>query len=144
LNRVARGRWDWVPFSTSADRTDWRGVDDDPGPVDLVGRTQPCKQHFVQFVPHAGGLPVANAAPAGHAVATAHFAWEKVPARPVWRTLRGLRCPRARQLAKIVVADRPCCLTPSTGSRLCDPGDNSAASRHAISVSSWLPFGHLA
>jgi hypothetical protein len=47
LNRVARGLWDWVPFLTSAHGTDRRGVDDDPGPIDLVGRTQACKQRFV-------------------------------------------------------------------------------------------------
>lgn len=41
------------------------GIQCGPGPVDLVGVVQAGKQALVQPLPHAGRLPVAQAAPAG-------------------------------------------------------------------------------
>ena len=81
MDLVARGLWDWVPFLTCAHCADRGGIDDDTGPVNLVSRAQLCEQDFMQSVPDAGRLPVPQTAPATHAAAAAHLAWQHVPAQ---------------------------------------------------------------
>jgi hypothetical protein len=56
------------PSGPHADR-----VDGGPGPVDLTVIAQPVQQPVMQGLPDAGGLPVAQPPPAGHAAATAQL-----------------------------------------------------------------------
>jgi hypothetical protein len=81
LNRVARGPWDSVPFLTCTHSADRGGIDDHTGPVNLVSRTQPGEQDFMQSAPDASNLPVPQTAPATHAAAAAHLARQQVPAQ---------------------------------------------------------------
>ena len=69
------------PVFDCTHRADGGGIDNDTGPVNLVGRASLREQDFVQPVPDAGGRPVSQTAPAAHAAAAAHLAWPQVPAQ---------------------------------------------------------------
>ena len=81
---VARGRWGSGRSSSQATSApfcgDGRAVDRRPALVELVGRGQPLEQHPVQLAQHAGGMPVAQPAPARHTCAAERLARQPLPA----------------------------------------------------------------
>ena len=50
-----------------------------PRPIDQVGAVQFGQQKFVESIPHAGGLPVAQPAPTSHPATAAHLAGQVFP-----------------------------------------------------------------
>src|SRR5262249_1705569 len=64
---------------TSAHGADVPGVDDEPLEVDPVGPPEVGQQDRVDPVPGAGGLPVAQAIPTGHAATAAHLLRQVLP-----------------------------------------------------------------
>src|SRR5262249_34195921 len=62
-----------------ADGADVAGVHDEPTEVDLVGSPEPGQQDLLDSAPAAGGLPVAQAVPTGHAATAAHLLRQVFP-----------------------------------------------------------------
>jgi hypothetical protein len=58
---------------------DVTGIDDESLEVDLVGVSEVGQQDLVNLIPDAGGLPVAQAIPTGHAAPAAHLLRQVFP-----------------------------------------------------------------
>ena len=70
------------PLADGAGRTFGRdrcAVQGRPAPVDLTRRVQALQQDLMQARPDARLLPVAQAPPATHPAAAAHFGWQHLP-----------------------------------------------------------------
>ena len=69
----------FAPVSSPTPGPDTHAVDGGPRPIDLVVVAQPVQQPMMQGLPDAGGLPVAQPPPAGHAAATAQLLGREQP-----------------------------------------------------------------
>src|SRR6185312_5246014 len=62
-----------------ADGPDMAGVDHEPTEVDLVGATEAGQEDLLDPIPDAGGLPIAQPVPTGHAATAAHLLRQVLP-----------------------------------------------------------------